>query len=181
MTVGTKTTLVVSYFRLISSNIIKFILRQKATEGVLPGGNPPVGCVVTEGVISGGYPPVGSGATKGVLSEGYMLVCPDQVSPQTALCPQPSLQKTWRKKMAATFARFTQLLMIEFPYRRRSMGPMRLYTLACLSGSSLACKSGISPPLPTNIAADFKIIKLYLLFVLCLLTKLYITLINSTL
>ena len=33
--------------------------------------------------------------------------------------------------MAATFARFTQLLTIEFPYRRRSMGPMRLYMLVC--------------------------------------------------
>ena len=35
--------------------------------------------------------------------------------------------KNIAEKMAATFARFTQLLTIEFPYRRRSMGPMRLY------------------------------------------------------
>ena len=88
---------------------------------------PPVGIGATKGVLSEGYPPVGSGATKGVLSKGYMLVCPDQVLPQTAKLSQPSLQKTWLKNMATTFARFTQLLTIEFPYRRRSMGPMRLY------------------------------------------------------
>ena len=73
------------------------------------------------------YPPVGSEATEGVLSEGYMLV---RIRSCINLSvTRPSLQKTWRKNMAATFARFTQLLMIEFPYRRRSMGLMRLYML----------------------------------------------------
>ena len=46
--------------------------------------------------------------------------------------------------MAATFARFTQLLTIEFPYRRRSMGPMRLYEFLSISG--LASKIGMSQP-----------------------------------
>ena len=54
--------------------------------------------------------------------------------------------------MAATFARFTQLLTIEFPYQRRSMGPMRLYMLACLSGSGLASKPVMSQSFPTNMA-----------------------------
>ena len=35
--------------------------------------------------------------------------------------------QTWRENMTAIFTRFTQLLTIESPYRRRNMGPMRLY------------------------------------------------------
>ena len=125
-----------------------------------------------------GYPPVGSVATEGVLSEGYPPVW--SVWHAKAECYLYSLQ-TWRENMAATFARFTQLLTIELHYRRRSMVPSRLYMNFCLSWSGLSCKSGMSPPFPTNVAAVFKIIKLYLLFVLGLLTKLCITLINSTL
>ena len=89
---------------------------------------PPVRSGATKGVISEGYPPVGSGATKGFLSEGYMLVCADQVLHQNHVRHSTFRIKTWRKNIAAIFARFTQLLTIEFPYRRRSMGPgMRLY------------------------------------------------------
>ena len=52
-----------------------------------------------------------------------LYACPDQVLHQNHV--RHSTFPT--KNMAATFARFTQLLMIEFSYRRRSMGPMRLY------------------------------------------------------
>ena len=52
---------------------------------------------------------------------------------KTMSATRPSLYKNIAEKMAATFARFTQLLTIEFPYRRRSMGPMRLYLEICLS------------------------------------------------
>ena len=56
--------------------------------------------------------------TEGVLCKGYMIACANQV-----LC---SKIVTWRKNMAATFTRFTQLLTIESPYRRLSMVHMRL-------------------------------------------------------
>ena len=61
--------------------------------------------------------------------------------------------KHGEKNMAPNFARFTQLLTIEFPYRKRSMGTMRLYACLfkiCLCGSGLASKIGMSPTFPTK-------------------------------
>ena len=52
------------------------------------------------------YPPVGSVATEGVLSKGYMLVCADQVLPQTAKLSQPSLQKNMAEKHGGNFRAF---------------------------------------------------------------------------
>ena len=116
---------------------------------------PPVGSGATKEVLSKGYPPVWSGATKGVLSEGYMLDC---LFVQIRSCIKTmSVTKTFPiykhggKKMAATFARFTQLLRIEFPYRRRSMGPMRLYMLAWLIVRIRSClKPSYVPTFPTK-------------------------------
>ena len=57
-----------------------------------------------------------------------LFVCPDQVLHENHVCDAPSLYKNMAEKMAATFARFTQLLTIEFPYlRSTSMMPMRLW------------------------------------------------------
>ena len=73
----------------------------------------------------------------------YMNSCADQVLPQTALCPNLPYKKNMAEKMAATLARFTQILMIEFPYRRRSMGPMRLYQMYSIRYISLNWNSAV--------------------------------------
>ena len=54
--------------------------------------------------------------------------------------------------MAATFARFAQLLTIDFPYQRRSMGPMRLY----LNGI------GLETYIVWNCISDLKFVRMNL-------------------